>query len=134
MPKLRVKTLGHPPWSDSKYPYTCHVFPMTSRDSSSSALSSNETPELQQIADLVNAQAQQAEGNMEELLTLLRSLELLHREIRDGLFQEALPGNRQALHRLLREMESEGGWPYIPRMRIQAFLQKLEAPTEPPQS
>jgi hypothetical protein len=100
---------------------------MTSRDSNPSALSLNETPELQQIADLVKAQAHQASGNMEQLLALLRSLELLHREIRDGLFQEALPGNRQALHRLLREMESEGGWPYIPRMRLQEFLKYLEA-------
>lgn len=100
---------------------------MTRRDSSSSALSPNETPELQHIADLVNAQAQKASGNMEELLALLRSLELLHRDIRDGLFQDSLPGNRQALHRLLREMESEGGWPYIPRMRLQAFLKHLEA-------
>jgi hypothetical protein len=106
---------------------------MTSRDSNPSALSFSETPELQQIADLVKAQAHQASGNMEQLLALLRSLELLHREIRDGLFQEALPGNRQALHRLLREMESEGGWPYIPRMRLQEFLKHLEATSNQPE-
>ena len=75
---------------------------------------------------MVEAQAQEANGDLERLLALLRSLEVLHREIRDGLFQEALPNNRQALHRLLREMESEGGWPYIPRMRLQAMLKHLE--------
>ncbi|MGB7415867.1 MAG: hypothetical protein WA902_16810 [Thermosynechococcaceae cyanobacterium] len=106
---------------------------MLSRESHSSDLLANEA--LQKIAALVNAQAKHSSGNMEELLALLRALEVLHREIRDNLFQDALPNNRQALHRLLREMESEGGWPYIPRMRLQTILQQLEttpSPSQPP--
>jgi hypothetical protein len=98
---------------------------MLSRESNSSDRPTNEA--LQKIAALIQTHAQSASGNMEDLLALLRVLEVLHREIRDGLFQEALPNNRQALHRLLREMESEGGWPYIPRMRLQAILNQLEA-------
>lgn len=105
---------------------------MLSHESNASDLFNNE--ELQNIAVLVTAQAQSSRGDMEKLLALLRALEVMHREIRDGLFQEALPNNRQALHRLLREMESEGGWPYIPRMRLQTILQQLETPTGSPPS
>jgi hypothetical protein len=52
-------------------------------------------------------------------------LEQLHREIRDGSFQDSLPENRQQLYSLLKDIESEGGWPYIERMRLQAFIAKL---------
>ncbi|MGF1601546.1 MAG: hypothetical protein ACFCU8_05895 [Thermosynechococcaceae cyanobacterium] len=103
---------------------------MLSRESYPSDPLANE--EVQKISALVQAQAQNSSGNMEELLALLRVLEILHREIRDNFFQDALPNNRQALHRLLREMESEGGWPYIPRMRLQTILQQLEATPSPP--
>lgn len=55
----------------------------------------------------------------------MRQLEQLHREIRDGTFQESLPNNRQHLYAMLKDIESEGGWPYIERMRLQAFLSNL---------
>jgi hypothetical protein len=58
-------------------------------------------------------------------LALLRHLEELHKEIRDGVFQENLPDNRQRLYSLLKDIESEGGWPYIARMRLQALLVNL---------
>lgn len=79
------------------------------------------------IAALVRSVAQQHQGAELELLALLRQLEALHREIRDGLFQSALPENRQALYALLRDIEAGGGWPYIPRMKLQGFLKKLPA-------
>ncbi len=100
---------------------------MPNNELNASEVFPNEAKNLQTIAALVKAEAQQSAGNIEELLGLLRSLEALHREIRDGLFQEALPTSRQALHRLLRELESEGGWPYIPRMRVQAIMKKLDS-------
>ena len=68
---------------------------------------------------------QACDGDVIALLTLLRHLEQLHREIRDGVFQQNLPTNRQRLYSLLRDIESEGGWPYIARMRIQALLVNL---------
>jgi hypothetical protein len=71
---------------------------------------------------VIRAAAEQYRGNGLRLLRLLRLLEALHREIREDLFQEALPDNRQALHALLRDMEAEGGWPYINRMRLQSLL------------
>jgi hypothetical protein len=81
--------------------------------------------QLETIATRVNDVAQSFQGDSIALLALLRQLEQLHREIRDGYFQETLPDNRQQLYSLLKDIESEGGWPYIERMKLQAFLAKL---------
>ncbi|BAU12146.1 hypothetical protein LEP3755_26750 [Leptolyngbya sp. NIES-3755] len=83
------------------------------------------SPELEELARSIRAIAQQFTGDGMELLALLRVLEILHREIREGLFQDALPTNRQALYSLLRDIEATGGWPYIHRMRLQEFLSKM---------
>ncbi len=78
--------------------------------------------ELEGIATAVLSLAQSCQGDSLALLALLRKLEELHREIRDGMFQESLPNNRHALYALLRDIEAEGGWPYIERMKLQSFL------------
>lgn len=78
--------------------------------------------ELQAIANSVRALAASSQGDSLALLAVLRQLEELHREIRDGVFQECLPDNRQALYNLLKDIETEGGWPYIERMKLHAFL------------
>ncbi|NWF58564.1 MAG: hypothetical protein HXY43_04445 [Fischerella sp.] len=80
---------------------------------------------LQDIATVVHDAVAVCQEDTIALLALLRQLEQLHREIRDGAFQESLPNNRQALYSLLKDIESEGGWPYIERMRLQAFLTNL---------
>lgn len=82
---------------------------------------------LQAIATTVYDAAEASHGDSIALLALLRKLEQLHREIRDGSFQESLPQNRQQLYSLLKDIELEGGWPYIERMRLQAFLSQLSA-------
>lgn len=81
--------------------------------------------ELQAIAATIRALAQSCQGDSLALVALLRSLEDLHREIREGLFQAALPDNRQQLYKLLKDIETEGGWPYIERMKLQSFLANL---------
>ncbi|MBR8837814.1 MAG: hypothetical protein DSM106950_28355 [Stigonema ocellatum SAG 48.90 = DSM 106950] len=81
--------------------------------------------ELQAIASVVHDAAQVCQGDPMALLALLRQLEQLHREIRDGVFQKSLPDNRQGVYSLLKDIESVGGWPYIERMRLQAFLENL---------
>ncbi len=81
--------------------------------------------QLQAISSAVKDVAQACEGDVIAILAVLRHLEQLHREIRDGIFQENLPDNRQRLYSLLKDIESEGGWPYISRMRIQALLVNL---------
>ncbi|QYX30646.1 hypothetical protein [Sphaerospermopsis torques-reginae] len=87
--------------------------------------SGNLSAKLQAIAAAVQEAAQACQGNVTALLSLLRQLEKLHKEIRDGIFQDSLPDNRQRLYALLRDIESEGGWPYIERMRLQEFLVNL---------
>jgi hypothetical protein len=83
------------------------------------------TDKLQVITDVVKDTAEFYQGDVTALLALLRQLEKLHREIRDGIFQDSLPDNRQRLYSLLKNIESEGGWPYIERMRLQSFLVNL---------
>lgn len=84
------------------------------------------TEKLEAITDAVKGAAQACQGDVTALLALLRQLEKLHKEIRDGIFQDSLPDNRQRLYSLLKDIESEGGWPYIERMRLQAFLVKMD--------
>jgi hypothetical protein len=62
------------------------------------------------------------QGDPIAILTLLRQLESLHREIREEVFQKSLPDSRHGLYALLRDIEGKGGWPYIERMRIQGLL------------
>lgn len=81
--------------------------------------------DLEAIASLVYTSVQARKGDGKALLELLRSLEQLHRDICDGPFQASLPKSRQELYKLLRDIESKGGWPYIPRMRLQALLAVL---------
>lgn len=61
------------------------------------------------------------------LLFLLRTLEQLHRNIQNDLFQPSLPNNRHELYKLLKDIEETGGWPYIERMRLRSLLVNLTA-------
>ncbi|MDY6936207.1 MAG: hypothetical protein SWY16_00965 [Cyanobacteriota bacterium] len=81
--------------------------------------------ELQEISTRVRSLADRFPEDAYRILSLLRALESLHRDICDDYFQPALPQNRQALYNLLREIEAEGGWPYIPRMKLRSFLKQL---------
>ena len=77
------------------------------------------------IADAVRILAEKHRSDCLSLLALLRLLENLHREIREELFLDTLPTNRQDLYALLRDMEAEGGWPYIPRPNLRAVIEQL---------
>ena len=85
--------------------------------------------DLRALAKNVHTAAQARQGDCFQLLELLRSLEDLHNLIRETLFQDALPTNRQRLYWLLRDIEVNGGWPYIKRMKLIEFLQTLQADT-----
>ena len=69
-------------------------------------------------------------GETTSLLALLRTLEQLHRQVFEEHFVPSLPRSRQPLYALLREMEAEGGWPYIPKMRIYELIDYLNAQEE----
>ncbi len=96
------------------------------RNSASSQDTQNPSDDLNELGQTVQAAAQRREGNCLALLDLLRQLERLHYEIRDTLFRDALPDNRQRLYRLLRDIEQEGGWPYIQRMQLLSLIENLE--------
>ena len=70
--------------------------------------------------------AQELAGDPQGLLTLLRQLEQVHRSIQDGPFRNSLPADRNQLFSLLQEMESSGGWPYIPRLQLRTFMDLLQ--------
>ena len=73
------------------------------------------TAHLHQLID-------QAQADPVALLKILRFLESLHNEVRELHFQPALPIHRHELYAMLREIEAEGGWPYIPRMQLRELL------------
>ena len=78
--------------------------------------------QLQSLTEAIRTLAESCQGDSLLLLAVLRALESSHREIRDGLFQASLPDNRQALYKLLKDIEASGGWPYIHRMKLRSLL------------
>lgn len=60
------------------------------------------------------------------LLSVLRNLEAIHRHIRTNLFEQSLPTTRNDLYNLVREIEEQGGWPYIERMKLQELIQNMD--------
>ncbi len=84
-----------------------------------------ERAELEKLRAAALEIAQRGSGDSARLLNLLRTLERAHREIREGLFQESLPISRRELYRFLKEIEENGGWPYIPRMSLGQVLARL---------
>lgn len=91
------------------------------RDSQTSQL---ETLWLKEAAE-IRALAAEYSSDRLAILHLLRGLEELHREIRDGLFQSSLPESRHELYALLRDIEEQGGWPYIEKMSLRNLLAAL---------
>jgi hypothetical protein len=82
--------------------------------------------EVKAIGDRLWTIAQEQEGNSVELLQILRVLEASHKRICDDLFQPALPTSRHELFNLLRDIETNGGWPHIYRMKINEICRYLE--------
>lgn len=77
------------------------------------------------MADIQNI----AEQNRQDevfLLSILRSLEEVHRHIRTNLFEQSLPTTRNDLYSLVRDIEEQGGWPYIERMKLKELVQNMD--------
>jgi len=85
--------------------------------------STNLHSDLQSLTDLVKVVAKNYQGDAAAILAILRTLENLHQEVREGEIQKTLPDNRQELYNLLKDIESKGGWPYIPRLKLQHLLE-----------
>jgi len=86
---------------------------------------------LMSLSELVGSLVEDNQDNAIALVELLRVLERLHRGITEGAFQQALPQNRQELYKLMRVIEEEGGWPHIPKMRLQMLYAHLIDSQEP---
>jgi hypothetical protein len=84
--------------------------------------------DLQHLANLIDQAAVARQGDSLALLALLRLLEQRHREVCETLFRDALPSNRQTLYALLRDIEVNGGWPYIQRMKLRSLLDNYFEP------
>ena len=81
---------------------------------------------LAQTADNLYTLAEEHRDNSLFLLSLLRDLEKIHRQIRVSFFEEGLPTTRNDLYQFVRDIEEKGGWPYIERMRLQDLLKKMK--------
>ena len=95
---------------------------------SSAAVPTELPSSIHPLAEITNRINELADRDREDpiaLLHLLRTLEQLHREIQQGYFQAALPDSRQALYALLRDIEENGGWPYVQRWKLQALFANL---------
>ena len=80
---------------------------------------------LKQTAKDIYVLAEKHRDDSLFLLSLLRDLEQIHRQIRVRYFQAALPETRNDLYRFVRDIEEQGGWPYIERMRLKDLLQNM---------
>lgn len=81
--------------------------------------------EIKEITTKIQQLAEQNHDDVLFLLALLRNLEQVHRQIRTTMFETSLPKTRNALYNLVRDIEEEGGWPYIERMKLQELLKNL---------
>lgn len=90
-------------------------------DFSYSAIEAKVKELLGQIQEL----AQESQEDIFAILLILRELEIVHRSIRQEMFEPILPDTRHRLYLLLRHLEEVGGWPYIERMRLKDICGKL---------
>ncbi len=82
-------------------------------------------PKVKKLVGQIRELAEESEEDIFTLLLILRELELLHRSIRQEMFEPILPDTRHRLYLLLRHLEEVGGWPYIERMRLKDICSKL---------
>ena len=80
---------------------------------------------LEQTAKDIYVLAEKHRDDSLFLLSLLRDLEQIHRQVRVQYFQAALPETRNDLYRFVKDIEEQGGWPYIERMRLKDLLQNM---------
>ena len=80
----------------------------------------------QKTADEILVLARQHREDTLFLLSLLRNLEKIHRQIRTEIFELSLPKTRNDLYQLVKDIEESGGWPYIERMKLRELLKNID--------
>ena len=101
--------------------------PMSDASTTASETTTSREIRLNQLLADLQTLADEADGQPDVLLQLLRRLEELHRTIQDGPFRASLPADRGELFNLLQRMEKSGGWPYIPRLQLRTFMDLLQS-------
>jgi hypothetical protein len=81
--------------------------------------------ELKTLLNEVWNLAKTSDSDCISLVTVLRELELIHRQIRQELLEPSLPDTRHDLYLLLKHIDEIGGWPYIERMKLQTICEKM---------
>ena len=82
---------------------------------------------VQKLSTEIYHLAQQNQDDLLFLLSLLRNLEKIHRQIRTQMFETSLPKTRNDLYNLVKDIEEQGGWPYIERMKLQSLLKNIQS-------
>lgn len=82
-------------------------------------------PKVKELVGQIKQLAEESQEDIFAILLILRELEILHRSIRQEMFEPMLPDTRHRLYLLLRHLEEVGGWPYIERMRLKDICSKL---------
>ncbi|MEM8827765.1 MAG: hypothetical protein AAGE96_00220 [Cyanobacteria bacterium P01_G01_bin.19] len=85
---------------------------------------------LGEAAKNIRTLAEDRRGDSLFLLSLLRDLEKIHRQIRVEFFEGALPQTRNDLYQFVKDIEEKGGWPYIERMRLIDLMSNIEQERE----
>lgn len=88
---------------------------------------SKEQNKVQKLSTEIYHLAQQNQDDLLFLLSLLRDLEKTHRQIRTEMFETSLPKTRNDLYNLVKDIEEQGGWPYIERMKLQNLLKDIQS-------
>lgn len=91
---------------------------------------SAEEAKVQKLATEIYHLAQQNQDELLFLLSLLRNLEKVHRQIRTEMFETSLPKTRNNLYNLVKDIEEQGGWPYIERMKLQSLLKNIQSDSD----
>lgn len=81
--------------------------------------------ELKTLLNEVWNLAKSSDSDCISLVTILRELESIHRQIRQELLEPSLPDTRHNLYLLLKHIDEVGGWPYIERMKLQTICEKM---------
>lgn len=86
---------------------------------------SNPVQATEAICQELLAIAETQSDNSITLLAMLRQLESVHRQICENYFYATLPERRRDLYNILRDIEENGGWPYIARPKLQFILDNM---------
>lgn len=89
-----------------------------------------EETKVQKLSTEIYHLAQQNQDDLLFLLSLLRNLEKTHRQIRTEMFETSLPKTRNDLYNLVKDIEEQGGWPYIERMKLQSLLKNIQSDSD----